>query len=179
MAVVYAPMRSSSVDVGQRFKHRSTFYMSPISFHFPVTLVATVSNITSHSSIALKYLFISATAFWSMSSCYQHVKWYIKLLGVAQEVGRRLHIPGVRSQSEGISMRDSWWTKWQYNRFLIRVLLLLPVTNSELTLLVAREDFVKQVSPTIWSLSFPLSRFLCFTHIIPYIRFYVVSFSIL
>ena len=101
-----------------------------------------------------------------------------RLLSGAQEVGRRLHIPGVRSQSGGIRVRDSWWTKWQYNRFLIRVLSFLPVTvNSELTLLVAREDVIKQVSRTIWSLSFPLSRFLCFSHIISYIRFYLVSFS--
>ena len=74
MAAVYASMRSSRVDVGQRFKHRSTFYMSLIPFNFLVTLVATVSNITSHSFLALKRIFSSATAFLSVSSCYQHVK---------------------------------------------------------------------------------------------------------
>ena len=111
-----------------------------------------------------------------MPSCYQHIKWYIRQLGLAQKVCHRLHIPGVRSESEGIRMRDSWWTKWQYNRFLFRVLLFLPVTvNPALTLLVAREDFIKQVSPTIWSISFSVPFF--FFHIIRYIRFYVVSFS--
>jgi len=93
-------------------------------------------------------------------SCYQHIKWYIRQLGLAQKVCHRLHIPGVRSESEGIRMRDSWWTKWQYNRFLFRVLLFLPVTvNPALTLLVAREDFIKQVSPTIWSISFSVPFF--------------------
>jgi len=156
MAVVYAQMRSSSVIVGQWFKHRSTFYESDS---------LTFSN--NSGGVGLKHTqicihFCHGICF-SVPSCYQHIKWYIRLLGLAQKVGLRFHIPGVRFQSEGIRMRDSWWTKWQCNRFLFRVLLFLPVIiNSELTLLVAREDFIKQVSPTIWSVSFPLSRFLCF-----------------
>ena len=59
------------------------------------------------------------------------------------------------------------------------MLLFLPVgINSELTLLVAREDFIKRVSPMYDLITFsPSFSVLCFSHIIPYIRFYVVSFS--